>query len=214
MVRWNLDVTRAEELVLAIHEGETRAWKPLMALLCPEILDFVRRSRSLGFRRCDEDTGHEVLTTVLERLRKHDFRALKTYVTWKEAERNRRKTFADWLHIVTDRVACDFVTHCARRSVRWTDFEPGAGGEIASTEMMNVQVARELVEYADRVFPPEQSDVVRQVYEGRSTEEIARERKEERQVVDRRLRAAYARLRRWVDAPVAIVARQATSTCQ
>ena len=103
------------------------------------------------------------------------------------------------MRIVTTNVARDYVSYRVRRSALNTlgvALTTGAAPAEASG-MTNVQVVRQLLEHADRCLPPEQADVVRSVYEGTSIEEIARRAGETKAVVEKRLRAAYARLRRW-----------------
>lgn len=194
-----LDVSRCEALVGTLVKGDAAAWKPLVMLVGPAVLGYAAGSRKLGHRRTDEDTQHEVLTAVLERIRKHEFRALRTYVAWREAPDNLERTFEDWLRIVTTNVARDYVSYRVRRSALNTlgvALTTGAAPAEGSG-MTNLQVVRQLLEHADRCLPPEQADVVRKVYEGTSIEEIARRAGETKAVIEKRLRAAYARLRRW-----------------
>src|SRR5439155_24524830 len=70
-----LDFVRCEALVASVLGGDACAWTPLVGLLCPAVLGYAKSSRSLGHRRSDDDV-REVMTTVLERLKKTDFRAL------------------------------------------------------------------------------------------------------------------------------------------
>lgn len=195
-----LDVPRCEALVETLVRGDATAWRPLMVLVSPAVLRYAAASPNLGYRRTDPDAQHEVLTTVLERLRRNEFRALRTYVAWREAPGNCEKTLEDWLRIVTSRVACDFVSHRARRSALHTlgqALDTGVPVSPAWPGMTNIQAVRELLEHASRSLPAAQAETVRLAYEGKSTDEIAALRGETKADVDKRLRAAYASLRRW-----------------
>jgi len=193
----SLDLARCEELLGSVVAGKTGEWTPLVALLAPALLSFATRSRSLGHRRSEDDCS-DVMTAVLERLKKNDFRALQTFPSWREA--NPGKTLEDWLRIVTDRVACDYVTRKARATLLNTLGQAlDSGIAPARTAMTDAQAVRELVEHADQELPKEQAHLLKRVLEGASADTVARETGESRDQVERRLRAAYARLRRWVD---------------
>lgn len=192
-----LDVRRADELVSSLIGGNAAAWPPLMAVVGPALLDYAKRCRSLGHRRSDDDC-REVMTLVLERLRKSEFRALRTYEAWRPA--NPQKTLEDWLRIVVDRVACDYVSRHAQRSVLHTLGVALDSGMLAGQAgMTDAQAVRELLEHAAKALPAEQVDALRRALDGRTLEDIARETGCSTDEVTRRLRAAHARLRRWVD---------------
>lgn len=196
----SLDLPRCEALVETLVAGDVSAWRPLMVLVGPAVLGYAAASKNLGHRRTDEDAQQEVLTTVLERLRRNEFRAFRTYLAWKEAPENEAKSLEDWLRIVTSRVACDFVSHHARRSALHTlgvALETGVPGANAGPGMTNMQAIREVLEHANRALPPDQADVVQKVYAGKSIEEIALLRGESKATVEKCLHAAHARLRRW-----------------
>ena len=191
-----------EELAAAVVAGDAAAWKTLVRQLGPAVLSFAESARPLGHRRRDADATHEVLTAVLERLRKDDFRALRTYFAWRGAPQNSERSLDDWLRIVTHRVACDYVTHRMRRralqtlgvaidtGIAWTPDGPG---------VTDCQAVRQILDHAERELPEEQAKAVRQIAEGKSITDISAALGEAREVVEKRLRAAYARLRRWVD---------------
>ena len=160
---------------------------------------FAKRSRSLGHRRTEDDVS-EVMTLVLERLRKNGFRALRTWVAWSADPSNREKSLEDWLRIVLDRVACDYVTRHARRSLLHTlGAAIETGTAVARPAMTDAQAVRELIEHADRDLPPEQAALLRRLLDGQSMEEIADLAGSPREEVTRRMRAAHARLRRWAE---------------
>lgn len=194
-----LDVTRCEDLVGTLVKGDPAAWKPLALLVGPAVLGYAASSRKLGHRRTDEDTQHDVLTAVLERIRKNEFRALKTYVEWRKGSENASRTFEDWLRIVTTNVARDYVSHRARRSALNTlGVALDTGVEpAAAVSMTKLQVVREILEHAESHLPADQALVVRSVFEGIPIEEIARRAGETKAEIEKTLRAAYARLRRW-----------------
>lgn len=196
--RMKLDVPRCEELVGALVSGDATAWKPLVVLIGPALLSFSATSRVLGHRRGDEDTQRELLVAVLETLRKNDFQALKTYRSWRAAPENSQKTLEDWLRIILTNEARDYVTHRMRRSALNTlSIALDTGTALEWSGMTNAQAVRQLLQHADDHLPPEQAETLRRVFEGKSIEEVAHLSGESKGVIEKRLRAAYARLRRW-----------------
>ena len=78
--------------------GSELAWKHLLGQLWDGVERRVRASRRMGQLRGSDDDRREVASRVFARLRRNELRALRTFPSW--AERNRDKTFDDWLTII------------------------------------------------------------------------------------------------------------------
>src|SRR5688500_10537448 len=153
---------------LAVHvprvvAGDVSAWNDFVVRLEPLLLELLRRGRTLGPLRHSVDDCRAVMISVLERLSKEDFRGLRLFLPWAHA--NPGKDFGDWIRIVTVNIARD---HMSARlgGAGASDGEPlnkrmlNTLASMLPTDedqrlafrpsMTNVQVARELLEYAAR----------------------------------------------------------------
>lgn len=189
--------------------GDASAWSELVVGLEPLLLQLLRRSRTLGPMRHSVDDCRAVMISVLERLRRDDFRSLRLFQPWAEA--NPGKDFGDWLRIVTINLARDHVS--ARLGARDDDDAPlnkRMLNTLASLlpgddddrlgfrpAMTNVQLARELLECAARVLEPAQLHALRRWMAGAGFAELAAELGlANPRDADKLVRAALARLRR------------------
>lgn len=202
------DLAALAATVPRVLGGDAAAWNELVVGLEPRLLGLLRRGRTLGPMRHSVDDCRAVMISVLERLSKHDFRGLRLFQPWADA--NPGKDFGDWIRIVTVNLARDHVS--ARLG--------GAGSEDESRNkrmlntlasllpdddqrlafrpaMTNVQLARELVEYAARALEAAQLHALQRWMDGASFEELARELGlASPRDADKLVRAALARLRR------------------
>lgn len=200
--------------------GDAAAWEELVTRLEPLLVELLRRSRTLGPMRHNVDDCRAVMTSVLERLRKEDFRGLRLFPPWSKV--NPGKDFGDWVRIVAVNLARDHVSarlgNAARGGAGGAD--PGAEDDapinkrmlntLASLlpkdddhrlgfrpSMTNVQTARELLEYAARALETVQLRALRRWMDGASFEELAGELGlSSPRDADKLVRAALARLRR------------------
>jgi hypothetical protein len=151
------------------------------------------------------------MITVLERLRRDDFRSLRLFPPWADA--NPGKDFGDWIRIVTVNIARDHVSARLGEAARSEDDAPlnkRMLNTLASMlpgdddhrlafrpSMTNVQMARELLEYAARSLESTQLRALRRWMDGASHDEVARELGlASARDADKLVRAALARLRR------------------
>jgi len=194
-----------------VVSGDGTAWHELVSALEPLLIRLLRRSRTLGPMRNNLDDCRAVTVNVLERLEKDDFRGLRLFQPWVEA--NPGKTFGDWIRIVTANMARDHVSSRIGQPKR-ADAETQLNKRLVNTlasfladgddlrlaskpSSTHVQLARELLDYAVRELDPAQFAALRRWLEGETFEELAGElglsgpRDAERVV-----RAAVARLRR------------------
>jgi len=180
----------------------------------PLLIQLLRRSRTLGPLRHSIDDCRTVMTSVLERLSRDDFRGLRLFLPW--ADVNPEKDFGDWIRIVTVNIARDHVSARlggAARSGASPDeaplnkrmlntlasLLPGADDYRLAfrPSMTNVQMARELLEYAARSLESTQLRALRRWMDGASHDELARELGlASPRDADKLVRAALARLRR------------------
>jgi hypothetical protein len=190
--------------------GDPSAWKALVIELEPLLVQLLSRSRTLGPLRHSVDDVRAVMTTVLERLSKDNFRGLRLFLPWAEA--NPEKDFGDWIRIVTVNIARDHMS--SRLGERARSDEAPLNKRMLNTlasllpsdddnrlafrpSMTNVQMARELLEYAARSLEATQLRALRRWMDGASHDEIATELAlETPREADKLVRAALARLRR------------------
>jgi len=189
--------------------GDVAAWKELVVQLEPLLLQLLRRSRTLGPLRHSIDDCRAVMISVLERLSKDDFRGLRLFQPW--ADVNPDKDFGDWIRIVTVNIARDHMTARLGGAARDSD-TPNKRmlNTLASLlpadddnrlafrpAMTDVQVARELLEYAARSLESTQLRALRLWMDGASHDTIASELElASPRDADKLVRAALARLRR------------------
>lgn len=192
-----------------VISGDASAWKALVVELEPHLMALLRRSRTLGPLRNSIDDCRAVMISVLERLSKDDFRGLRLFQPWAEA--NPGKDFGDWVRIVTVNIARDHMS--SRLGERSTTDDAvnkrmlntlasmlptGDDGRLAfRPAMTNAQMARELLEYAARSLESTQLKALRRWMDGASHDEIATELGlATPRDADKIVRAALARLRR------------------
>ena len=191
--------------------GDDAAWQQLAGELEPHLIALLRRSRTLGPMRHNVDDCRAVMTSVLERLKKDDYRGLRLFQSWIAA--NPGKDFGDWIRIVTVNLARDHV------SSRLGDAEHAEGEPPRNKRLLNTlasllpvdddhrlafrplmtmdQLARELMEYAAQTLDPVQLRALTLWIEGASFDEVATELELPRaQDATKMVRAALARMRR------------------
>jgi DNA-directed RNA polymerase specialized sigma24 family protein len=191
--------------------GDEAAWQELVVQLEPHLMALLRRSRTLGPMRQNVDDCRAVMISVLERLKKDDYRGLRLFQPWVAA--NPEKDFGDWIRIVTVNVARDHVSSRLGAAKR-ADDEPPRNKRMLNTLasllpadddhrlafrplMTNHQLARELMEYAAQTLDRVQLRALQLWIEGASFEELAAKLDLPRpQDANRLVRAALARLRR------------------
>ena len=189
--------------------GDSSAWKELCIRLEPLLLELLRRGRTLGPLRHSIDDCRAVMTSVLERLSKDDFRGLRLYLPWSGA--NPEKNFGDWIRIVTVNIARDHMTtRLGGAAAEDGPLNKRMLNTLASLlptdddyrlafrpSMTNVQMARELLEYAARSLESAQLSALRSWMDGASFEDIAGDLGlASPRDADKLVRAALARLRR------------------
>lgn len=199
------DLAALATVVPRVVGGEASAWTELVLQLEPHLMKLLHSSRSLGPLRHSLDDCRAVMISVLERLRKDDFRGLRLFLTW--AEVNPGKDFGDWIRIVTVNTARD---HMSSRLGERTDLNKRMLNTLASLlpadddtqlafrpEMTDAQLARELLEYATRSLEATQLRALRRWMDGASHDELARDLGlASPREADKLVRAALARLRR------------------
>jgi hypothetical protein len=193
--------------------GDVSAWSELVVRLEPLLLQLLRRSRTLGPMRHNVDDCRAVMISVLERLSKNDFRSLRLFQPWADA--NPGKDFGDWIRIVTVNIARDHVSARLGGAARaGSEDEAPLNKRMLNTlasllpgdddhrlafrpSMTNVQLARELLEYAARSLESTQLHALRRWMDGASFDELAGELGlANPREADKLVRAALARLRR------------------
>jgi hypothetical protein len=199
--------------VARVVGGDASAWNELVVRLEPLLLQLLRRSRTLGPMRHNVDDCRAVMISVLERLSKDDFRSLRLFQPWANA--NPGKNLGDWIRIVTVNIARDHVSARLGGAARaGSDGEAPLNKRMLNTlasllpgdddqrlafrpSMTNVQLARELLEYAARSLESTQLHALRRWMDGASFDELAGELGlANPRDADKLVRAALARLRR------------------
>jgi hypothetical protein len=207
------DLASLVAYVPRVIAGDDAAWKELVARLEPHLIPLLRRSRTLAPLRNSIDDCRAVMISVLERLSKDNYRGLRLFQPWANA--NPGKDFGDWIRIVTANMARDHVSSRlgeAGRSAEPDDVPLNKRmlNTLASLlpadddyrlafrpSMTNVQLARELLEYAARSLEQTQLRALRRWMDGATFEEIAAELGlAAPRDADKLVRAALARLRR------------------
>jgi hypothetical protein len=207
------DLASLAAYVPRVVGGDASAWQELVARLEPLLIQLLRRSRTLGPMRNSVDDCRAVMISVLERLRKDDFRGLRLFPPWGDV--NPGKDFGDWIRIVTINIARDHVSARLGGAA-----SPGASDEAPLNKRMlntlasllpgdddrrlafrpamtNEQTARELLEYAVRALEATQLRALRRWMDGASFDELAGELGlASPREADKLVRAALARLRR------------------
>jgi DNA-directed RNA polymerase specialized sigma24 family protein len=183
--------------------GDESAWQALAGRLEPLLLQLLRRSRILGPMRHSVDDCRMVMTNVLERLKKDEFRGLRLFQPWSDA--NPRKSFGDWIRIMTANLARDHVSSRLGGGLNKRLVNTLASLLPADDDhrlafrpaMTDAQLARELLDYAARCLDAIRLQALRRWLEGASLEEIASELGlPTARDGDKLVRAALAKLRR------------------
>jgi hypothetical protein len=191
--------------------GDEAAWRELVARLEPLLIQLLRRTRTLGPMRHNVDDCRAVMIRVLERLSKDDYRGLRLFRSWIDAHPG--KDFGDWIRIVTVNLARDHVSSRLGVAERADGDVPlnkrmlntlasllsgGDDERLAFRPLMTqVQLTRELLEYAERALDPAQLRALRGWMEGASFADLAAELGlASPRDADKLVRAALARLRR------------------
>jgi DNA-directed RNA polymerase specialized sigma24 family protein len=196
------ELSTLADYVPDVISGNESAWKELATRLEPVLLKLLGRSRILGPMRHNVDDCRAVMTNVLTRLKKDDFRGLRLFQPWIEA--NPKKTFGDWIRIVTANMARDHVSSRLgggnKRLVNTLASLLPADDDnrIAfRPAMTDAQLARELLDYAARCLDAIRLQALRRWLEGASLEEVASELGlPTARDADKLVRAALAKLRR------------------
>jgi hypothetical protein len=205
------DLATLATYVPRVVGGDGSAWKEFVAQLEPLLVQLLRRSRTLGPMRHNLDDCRAVMIKVLERLKKDDYRGLRLFQPWADA--NPGKDFGDWIRIVTVNMARDHVSSRLGDAQRSDDEVPRNKRMLNTLAsllpgdddhrlayrplMTHTQLARELLEYAARALDPTQFWALRRWMDGASFDELAVELglaapRDAHKLV----RAALARLRR------------------
>jgi len=201
------DLATLAAYVPRVVDGDGAAWHELALQLEPLLIKLLRRSRTLGPLRHNVDDCRAVMISVLERLKRDDYRGLRLFPPWAAA--NPGKDFGDWLRIVTTNLARDHVsarlghaddTDGTKRMLHTlASLLPGDDDRRLAFRplMTHEQLARELLEYAERSLDPAQFQALRGWMDGASFAELAAELGlTTPRDADKLVRAGLARLRR------------------
>jgi len=195
-----------DALLRQVLRHDDVAWMQLFTKYGPIVERIVRASRSMGSYRRSDDDVRNVMAQVFERLRRDDFRALRTFDAWRA--KHPAKEFSDWLTIVTVNVARNYVAaklgtpSAAGTSIKQlvntlAEAFPEGGGPPNHPHMTTKETARQIGEYARAHLPRDQLSALQRWLEGKEFDEIARELGlANPRSADRLVRAALARLRR------------------
>ena len=205
-----LDLARCEELARRAADGDAASAKTLVELVWPSLGKIVRAHKSMGPLARSEDSVHDVLATLVEKLGADDARALKLYVTWRH--RHADKTLFDWIRIVTKNAIRDHV-----REQLGETRGGSVGGDPSVKRVLNdlaaspawerlgvrppmtaAQTARQLLEFAATRLPEDQCRALAKWLDGADFAEMRAELALASEDDARRLlRAAIAALRRY-----------------
>ena len=195
------------ELIERVLRGDQTAWLTLFSSFGPLVERIARTNRAMGSYRTSPDDIRNVMAKVFERLRRHDFRALRTFPAW--LENNPGKSFVDWLTIVTVNVLRNYISSklgvptddgaSAKQLVNTfaDELKLDSDGPLVRPQITTKQTARQILEYARDHLPEDQLAALGAWIEGASSHEIAAELQlADARAADRLLRAGLARLRR------------------
>ena len=195
------------ELIARVIRGDRAAWVTLFSTYGPIVERIVRTNRAMGSYRSSVDDVRNVMANVFERLRRHDFRALRTFSAW--LDNNAGKSFGDWLTIVTINVLRNYITSKLGASSApgvsikqlvntfADELKLDSDGPLLRPQITTIETARQILVYASRHLSEEQLAVLGAWIEGASCDEIAAELQlANAREADRLLRAGLARLRR------------------
>jgi RNA polymerase sigma factor (sigma-70 family) len=169
------------DLLRAVSRGEDAAWRELVAIVHPRVVEQCRRRRLSR----DEDIAAEVAAHTLDRLRAQDFAALRRFL---EIQRKYPATkFDAWLAVIVRNVCIDTLRslpELQRRrvagerhlfSVPLLPFEDEANA-AAECDLLAHRDVQRLVEFLlSDDFPNEQRRAIALWLEGMTNDEIASE---------------------------------------
>ena len=200
-----------DQLVQRILRHDDVAWMQLFAHYGPIVERIARSNRSMGGYRGSEDDVRNVMAHVFERLRRDDFRALRTFGGWRA--KHPEKAFPDWLTIVTVNVVRNYIT--AKLGTPREDGtslkqlvntladalpDSDGAGPAYLPHITTKETAQRIIDYARAHLPADQLSALEAWLEGATFEEIARDAHlADARAGDRLVRAALARLRRQFD---------------
>ncbi|MEZ4437677.1 MAG: hypothetical protein R3B72_01195 [Polyangiaceae bacterium] len=196
-------------LAQRVASGDAEAFRELMLVLWEPSLRLIGGSAAMRGLGTGDDEVREVVTRLMAKLERDDFRALKLYADWQP--RHPDKTFADWFKITAANVVRDF-----GRERRGSDRQR-VSGELSKKRLLNdfaktlpggdelglrpamtdAQTARQLLAFARDRLAPDQLAALEAWLEGASYATIASSRGlAEAAAAKRLVRAAVAVLRR------------------
>lgn len=167
-MREEVDWVRCEALAARAADGDADARRELIEVLWPTWLGLARASRALRPLARSDDSAHEVVARLVEKLGRAGGRGLRLYRPWRE--RHPDKTFADWMKIVVANAVRDHL----REQLGATRAPPSPEdpsvkrllNEFAGSPLLEelgvrppmtaAQTARQLLEYARAHLPPDQ----------------------------------------------------------
>jgi hypothetical protein len=195
-----------DDLLRRIVSGDQVAWMTLFTQYGPVVERIARSSRSMGSYRGSRDDVRNVMAQVFERLRRDDYRALRTYPGW--LDRNPGREFSDWLTIVTVNVVRNYIsaklgapaadgTPIKQLVNTLADAMPLDGAPLVRPHITTKETAHRIFAYARDHLDDDQLAALTGWLEGSSFDEIARELLlADSKAAERLVRAALARLRR------------------
>lgn len=195
-----------EDIVRRVLRGDPAAWMSLFAKYGPVVTGVARSHRSMGSYRTSADDVRNVMAQVFERLRRDDFRALRTFVPW--LEKNPSKGFGDWMMIVTVNVIRTYVTSklgaprtdgSAKQLVNtWaTSLDLDLDAPLVHPHMTTLETANQILAYAREHLAEDQVAALAGWLEGSSFDELAADlHLQDARAADKLVRSALAKLRR------------------
>ncbi len=197
--------TGDDEILRLVLKGDELAWTAFFSSYGPVVERIARASRSMGSYRRSVDDVRNVMAHVFERLRRDDFRALRTFPAWRE--KNPGKSFPDWLTIVTVNVVRNYVSSkigatttdgaSLKQLVNTLAGAIDGDGPIVLPHITTKETAHRILEFARDKLAGDQLAVLVGWLEGASFDETARTMGlPDAKAAERVLRAALARLRR------------------
>jgi len=195
-----------DDLLRRIVSGDQVAWMALFTHYGPVVERIARGSRSMGSYRGSRDDVRNVMAQVFERLRRDDYRALRTFPGW--LDRNPRCEFSDWLTIVTVNVVRNYIssklgapsedgTPIKQLVNTLADAIPPDGVPLVRPHITTKETAHRIFAYARDHLDDDQLAALTGWLEGSSFEEIADElHLGDSRSAERLVRAGLARLRR------------------
>jgi hypothetical protein len=194
------------ELLRQVIRRDATAWMELFTRFGPVVERTIRATRAMGSYRRSDDDVRNVMASVFERLRRDDFRALRTFDAWHA--RNPEKGFTDWLTIVTVNVARNYVAG----KLGSPDVNGTSVKQLVNTyaeafveddrlvqlpHMTNKETAQRILEFARAHLTSDQLCALEGWLEGKDFTELATQFGwPDARDADRLVRAALAKLRR------------------